>query len=272
MTVQKTLDQLLEQVNDNLNSLIREKSQIANISFVMLHFLKGALDTGEELSLQDILCSATVGWALASSRGETLSQWGRLLECYRWPGESDVSYRERLYKQPDSMDKLIALIAKLTVMSNDGLKDVVMRSNPLTGKSIIYVMPDSPFMNIDMLAEIRANLVEVLGPDANIEVDFPTPKKIDMVIQLGFARNTEAVVQKAARKATKRLVHNYFAGLKIGDSLLPDNIYELITSNLPQVRDINYLLQADGLELNTLDCHCSYSEILSLNSIEVYNL
>lgn len=270
MTVQKTLGRLLEEVNGNLNYLIREKSQRGNLSVILLHTLKGALYTGEDASLQDVLCSATVGWALANATGEALTVWGSLLECHRWPGESDASYRDRVFKQPDSMDKLVALIAKFTVMSTDGLKDIVMRKDPLTGKNTIFVMPDGPFLSNDILANIRESVGEVLGPDSNIEVSFPTLKRIDLVIKLEFSPQIKFGGQKAARTAAKKLVHNYLAGKYIGDSLLLEDIFNIITTNIPLVVDIPYFsVVADGVELASGDCHCSYSEILYINNIEV---
>jgi uncharacterized phage protein gp47/JayE len=232
----KTYEELMEEAL----RLIPRNTPITNLSpgaiaRTLLEVMNKELATYyERLTVAD-----SMGF-LSTATGSRVDLIGRMLDCYRWPNESDENYKYRISKQVTAAAAANKTAIRLAVLAVDGVKDVHMVPWVLgTGSFAVYIIGENPNVSDEVLEKAQAAIDEVQAYGNKGIAVRPKEVPIELKIRLTFKGDVSEDRKRSLALEARREVRKYLQNLSIGDEIIINEIVKRVMSVSSDIKNMS---------------------------------
>ncbi|URZ18537.1 baseplate J/gp47 family protein [Clostridium felsineum] len=172
---------------------------------------------------------------LSTASDEFLDSIGLLLNCTRQEKEADDDYRDRISKQILNTASANETAIRLTLLSIDGIDDVILKNCCYgMGSFSVVIITDASREDKNVLEEARFKLQETAAYGIKFDVSTPILKEISLKIKL-IMKDTEGSYVKNIKEAVKENLNTYLRTRRVGENL---RIKEIINKIMTSSEDI----------------------------------
>ena len=180
---------IVKKTLEELNELSLERLQAAGINSspgsIARLFLSVVNEDLEEAYSN--LHTYHVQHLLSTSEGEYVDHIGALLNCTRYEDETDADYKYRISKQTLSLEKANETAIRLSILSVEGVQDVVLQPyshGPGTFSALLILDPVDQTDQILIRANVETALLSTVAYGTRFHIYEPIPKEIKLRIKL----------------------------------------------------------------------------------------
>lgn len=176
---------------------------------------------------------------VSSATNSYLDLIGELLNCPRNEDESDDDYRARIINQVSVIQTANLTSLRLKALQVSGVADVQFkRYTHGAGSFTCYIIPEVYPVPNDLLLRVEEALHEVVAYGMAYEVKISDYIPVDMDIQLIFRSNSTTLERQHIRNQVSGRVTSYIGELKMGDTIVINEIIQRVMEASEQVLDM----------------------------------
>lgn len=191
--------------------------------------------------------------------GENIDKMALLINCPRYPNESDASYLYRcmnwtLNNETCNSTCIANALSNLTYSSNASYVPYTQG----TGTATIYIIPKEYGTEIEEKAvdEVKNRIANIVSPDSYIKYIVATPLQVRLIIYMNYDNHYD---EKTIKSNIEKHIKEYINSIAIGDNLS----YGAINKIGLNETGVNYF--------NTTHIYIDDNLMTSLNTIQTIN-
>lgn len=186
---------------------------------------------------------------IGSASGDSLNNIGTLLNCTRMINESDDSYRRRIQNQVLYLTAANETSIKIACLSIDGVSDIAMKKFS-NGPGSFTVIPLCKNYDDGVIGTVEKVLSNVASFGEKIIVRRPKEKFIKMKITLILSTILNDSERNELRAFVSREITNYINSIKIGDTLIINELTKRIMSVSEKITSYSCI----NFKINNKEC------------------
>ncbi len=226
MIITKSLDELMTQTMERLSGTSITEIGPGGVARLLLAIMN------ENLSEFYSIFSLNLAQACISQATEgNIDLIGFMLSCPRITGESDDNYKYRVCNQVLTIASANETAIRLAALSVDLVKNVILKPYTFgTGSFSIYIITDTPNTSQETINEVQSKINEVKGYGIRFAVFIPKTIPIEFKAMIIFTKGTDDATKKIITIQAKQLIRDYINSRMPGESIVINEINEIIMS------------------------------------------
>lgn len=219
----KNFEELRKEATSDLNAVGFNTSPGSIAKLFMNIVNKHIADLYDTLTVNHLRAFVT------TADGDALDAIGTLLQCFRAENENDDNYRYRITKQCLVLATSNETAVRLTALTTDGVKDVVLKPYSMgAGSFTVIILSNEDVTSTGILENVRRRLLNVHGYGIRYNVVSPTLTYVSIKHRIFLNEKLSTAEKQELRYEVQLALIKYLSELKVGEDIITDKITQII--------------------------------------------